>query len=145
MNGSDRSTALWEATLLRRPGIGRAPRIAGRMRIEAPSAVRAREAAAAMMAKRADGAPGWSLGLLRPLVPGLPGTYRYRVIFAAWVEEEAGYHREDTLATEVWATDAESARRMARREAEMLPAYRGAWRIRQVRRIAETGDRWAGP
>ena len=89
------------------------------------------------MAKCAGDASGWSLGLLCPLAPGLSGTYLYRVIFAAWIEDAAEYRREDVHATEVWATDAESARRMAQQEAEVLPAYRGSWRIRQVRRIAE--------
>ena len=139
------STAPWEVTFLHRPDPGRAPRIAGRMRIEAPSAVRAREAATAGMARRAGEAAGWSLGLLCPLAPGLPGTFLYRVVFAEWVEEEAEYRRDDVHAAEVWATDGESARRIARQEVEVLPVYRGAWRIRQVRRIAETGDPWARP
>lgn len=129
-------TALWEVTFLRRSSPGRAPRIAGRMRIEAPSASRAREAASERMSRRADDGSTWSLGLLCPLAPGLPGTHLYRVTFAAWVEEEADYRREDVLATEVWATDADSARRMARQKAEALPAYRGAWRIRRVERLA---------
>jgi hypothetical protein len=130
------SAALWEVTFLRRSSPGRAPRIAGRMRIEAPSAARAREAASEGMSRLADDGWSWSLGLLRPLAPGLPGTHLYRVTFAAWVEEEAAYRREDVLATEAWATDAESARRIARQKAEALPAYRGAWRIRRVERLA---------
>lgn len=134
------SGALWEVTFLRRPSPGRAPRIAGRMCIEASSAARAREAASAGMSRCAGGGSGWSVGLLCPLAPGLPGTHLYRVTFAAWVEEEVEYRREDVHATEMWATDAESARRMARQEAEALPAYRGAWRIRRVERLASGGD-----
>jgi hypothetical protein len=106
------------------------------MRIEAPSAVRAREAASEGMSRFADDGATWSVGLLCPLVPALPGTHLYRVTFAAWVEEETEYRREDVLAPEVWATDAESARRIARRAADALPDYRGAWRIRQVERLA---------
>ena len=128
--------ALWEVTFLRRSSPGRAPHIAGRMRIAAPSAVRAREAASEEVTRFADDGSSWSVGLLRPLAPGLPGTHLYRVTFAAWVEEEARYRREDVLATEVWATDAESARRIARQKAEALAAYRGAWRIRRVERLA---------
>ena len=138
------STALWEVTFLRRPAPGRAPRIAGRMRIDAPSAVQARGAAMEGMSRYARDSSGWSVGLLCPLAPGLPGTHLYRVTFAVWVEDEAEYHREDVLVTELWATDADSARRMALQEAEGLPAYRGAWRIRRVERLASGGER-TGP
>lgn len=138
--GMRTSAPLWDVTFLRRPGPGRAPRVAGRMGIDAPTAAQAREAASAGMSRLSAGAAGWSIGLLRPLVPGLPGTHLYRVTFSAWVEEEVEYRREDVLVTDVWATNGDSARRLARRDAEALPAYRGAWRIRRVDRV-ETGAR----
>ena len=130
---------LWEVTFLRRLRPGRAPRVAGRMRIAAPSAPLARAAAAEGMSLLAVDGAAWSLGLLCPLAPAMAGTHLYRVIFAAWVEEESEYRREDVPAVEVWATDGDSARRLARQQAEARADYRGAWRIRRVERVEGAG------
>jgi hypothetical protein len=126
----------WEVTFLHRTRPGRAPHVGGLARIAADSASEARDAAVQRLAQTAGDAPGWSLGLLRPLVPDLAGTHLYRVTFAAWIEDEAAYRREDVFACAVWATDSEAARRLARQRARSAEAYDGAWRVDRVVRIA---------
>ena len=134
--GARTGAPLWDVTFLHRPGPGRATRIAGGMRIDALTAGQARKAALDGLMRLAGDGSNWSLGLLRPLAPGLPGTHLYGVTFSAWIEEAAQYRREDVCTIQTWATDGDSARRMARLKAETLPAYRGAWRIRRVERLA---------
>jgi hypothetical protein len=104
----------------------------GRARFQAPDATRARQAARAALAARADGEPRWSLGLLRSLTPNAPGTRRYVVTFAAWGACEDRFVRRDVHECDVWASDATSARRFACEQVQALPGYRPAWRVRQV-------------
>lgn len=128
-------------TLLRRPPGARRPRVAARVVLEAPDLDEARRAAeAALEARRSDEAR-WSLGVLRPLTPMAPGTHRYRVTFARWESEEDRFVRRDVHHLDVWAADAQSARRLAQQEVQTVPGYEPAWRIRQVARI---DDRRAG-
>jgi hypothetical protein len=127
----------WEVTLLRRPPGAARARVAGRLVVQAADADGARLAAQAALAERAGdrGDAGWSLGVLRPLTPMAPGTHRYRVTFAVWEGEAERFVRRDVQALEVWAADATSARRLAQQEIQAIPAYRPAWRIRQVARL----------
>jgi len=79
---------------------------------------------------RAGHAPG-------PLTPDAPGTYRYAVTFAVWAPEGDGFARHDTHRLMVWATDAQSARRLAHEEVQTLADYLPAWRVRRVVRVPE--------
>lgn len=125
----------WEVTLLRRATARHRPRVAGRLRFEADDADAARAIAADGLARRAEGDPDWALGPLRPLVRAIPGTRPYRVTFAVWRESARGFVREDVLVITLWATDGQSARRLALTEAQASPDYEGAWRVREVRRV----------
>lgn len=129
----------WEVTFLHRARPGRAPCVGGLTRVVADSASGAREVAEREMARAAAGAPGWSLGVLRPLAPALTGAHLYEVTFAAWIEEAAVYRREEVFACAVWATDAESARRIAAQRAQASEGYRGSWRIVRVTRTTSGG------
>jgi hypothetical protein len=118
----------------------RRPRQAARRRAAAlpgPDAGRARTAADDALAARAGEEGRWSLGVLRPLTPAAPGTYRYLVTFAAWESDGDGFARRDVHGLTVWATDAGSARRLAHEEAQAVPGYRPAWRVRRVVRVPE--------
>jgi hypothetical protein len=130
----------WEVTLLRRPPGGKRARVAGRVVVQAANADRARAAAEAALRERAGGGAGsgarWSLGVLRPLTPRAPGTHRYRVTFAVWTSEGDRFVRQDVHELDVWAADAQSARRLAQQEIQIVPGYRPVWRIRQVARAA---------
>ncbi len=138
--GRGAASVSWEVTLLRRTGARGRPQVAGRLRFEAPDARCAREAADDALAARSGREDGrWSLGVLRPLTPDAPGTYRYAVTFAVWAPEGEEFARHDTHRLTVWATDAQSARRLAHEEIQSLPAYRPAWRVRRVVRVPEAG------
>ncbi len=128
----------WEITLLHRTEARGQPHVAGRLRFEAPDARHAREAADDALAVRSGTDEGrWSLGVLRPLTPDAPGTYRYAVTFAVWAPEGDGFARHDTHRLMVWATDAQSARRLAHEEVQTLADYLPAWRVRRVVRVPE--------
>jgi hypothetical protein len=124
----------WEVTLLRRPPGGKRARVAGRVVVQAPDADRARQAAQAELLARSGGEPRWSLGVLKPLTPMAPGTYRYLVTFAVWESGAERFVRRDVHTLLVWAADAASARRLAQQEIQRVPGYLPAWRIRQVAR-----------
>jgi hypothetical protein len=79
----------------------------------------------------------WSLGTLRPLDPGAPGTRRYRVIFTLWESREDRFERRTVQEMELWATNATTARRIAQLNVQSLPAYIPAWRIQGVERIID--------
>jgi hypothetical protein len=131
-------------TLLRRPsGSGRA-RVMGRHRFAAPDARRARTAAEAALAARADGEPRWSLGVLHAVTADAPGTRRYVVTFAAWEDRGERYRRRDVHEREVWATDATSARRVACELVQAMPDYLPAWRVRRVASARGARRRRAG-
>jgi len=125
----------WEVTLLRRATPRHQPLVAGRLLFDADDAATARRIAEDGLASRADGDHHWALGPLRPLTRSTPGTYPYRVTFAMWHERVDGFVRQDVLVTTLWATDAQSARRLATTEAQASPAHEGAWRVREVRRV----------
>lgn len=126
----------WEATLLCRRAGGHSPVVAGRVEIQAPDVESARVAADAAVAARDDGTSIWSLGILRPLTLGAPGTHRYRVVFAIWESTDDRFVRSDVAEIEVEACDAQSARRQASQEIQHGADYRPAWRIREVVRTA---------
>ena len=126
----------WEVAFLRRRERGSGSVVAGRVELQAPNLDSARQAAQVAIDARAKGAEGWFLGMLRPLTPDAPGTHRYRVVFAVWEANEDRFVRRDVHAIELWAADAQSARRHAQQEAHVLPAYQPAWRIREVVRLA---------
>ena len=64
--------------------------------------------------------------MLRPLTPMAPGTHRYRAVFALWEAGEDRFVRRDVHELEVWAADAQSARRLAQQE------IRGVARLRAL-------------
>lgn len=141
-HGSAREDAAraWEVTLLRRLAPRHRPVVAGRLRFDADDAETARRIAEDGLARRAAGDPCWALGPLRPLTRFIPGTRPYRVTFAMWRDSPRGFERVDVLIITLWATDAGSARRLAMTEAQVSPAYEGAWRVREARRVgAMTG------
>jgi hypothetical protein len=107
------------------------------MVLEAPDLDEARRAAEAALEERRDDGGRWSLGLLRPLTPMAPGTHRYHAIFALWEAHEDRFVRRDTHTLEIWAADAQSARRQAQREIQSVPGYEPAWRIRRVSRVGD--------
>jgi hypothetical protein len=104
----------------------------GRAGFRARDAAGAHEAAQAALAARAGGEPGWSVGLLRVLTPNAPGAHIYDVTFAMWEACEDRFISRDVHESNVWATDAGSARRLAAQHAQALPGYVPAWRVRQV-------------
>jgi hypothetical protein len=110
--------------------------------LEAPDLAEARRAAeAAIEERRHEEAGGWSLGMLRPLTPMAPGTHRYRAVFARWEEVGDRFVRADVHHLDVWAADAQSARRLAQQEIQKVPGYQPSWRIRQVARTDGAGGR----
>jgi hypothetical protein len=119
---------------LRRPPGARRPRVAARVVLEAPDLAEARRAAWAALEERRSDESRWSLGVLRPLTPMAPGTHRYRATFALWESGEDRFVRRDVHHLEVWAADAQSARRLAQQEVRTVVGYEPAWRIRQVAR-----------
>lgn len=107
------------------------------MVLEAPDLASAQRAAqAALDARRCDESR-WSLGVLRPLTPKAPGTYRYRATFALWEAGEDRFVRRDVHDIDVWAADAQSARRLAQQAVRHVDGYAPAWRIRRVARIID--------
>lgn len=127
----------WEITLLRRPPGARRPRVAGRVRFEAPDLVRARRAAAKALEERASGDDRWSLGVLKPLTPRAPGTHRYRVVYAVWQADGDFFTRRDIHALEVWAADAQDARRLSHMDIQDVDGYQPAWRVRHIVRVPD--------
>lgn len=111
------------------------------MVLEAPDLAGARRAAEAALEERRSDESRWTLGVLRPLTPMAPGTHRYRATFARWEDGEDRFVRRDVHDLEVWAADAQSARRLAQQEVRTVPGYEPSWRIRQVARV----DGRAGP
>jgi hypothetical protein len=103
--------------------------------LEAPDLAEARRAAWAALEERRSDESRWSLGVLRPLTPMAPGTHRYRATFALWEAGEDRFVRRDVHELEVWAADAQSARRLAQQEIRGVEGYEPAWRIRQVARV----------
>jgi hypothetical protein len=103
--------------------------------LEAPDLDGARRAVEAELEERRSDESRWTLGLLRPLTPMAPGTHRYRATFALWEDGQDRFVRRDVHVLEVWATDAQNARRLAQQEIQAVPRYEPAWRIRQVARV----------
>ena len=126
----------WEATFLRRRTTGGRSVVVGRVELQAPNLASARQAAQVAIAARANGADGWTLGMLRPLTPDAPGTHQYRIVFAVWEAEDDRFVRRDVHELELWAADAQSARRQAQHDAQATGDYDPAWRIREVVRVA---------
>ena len=81
-------------------------------------------AAQAALEERRSDESRWSLGVLRPLTPMAPGTHRYRATFALWEAGEDRFVRRDVHELEVWAADAQSARRLAQQEIRMVDRLR---------------------
>lgn len=109
------------------------------MVLEAPDLAEARRAAQAALEERRSDESRWTLGVLRPLTPMAPGTHRYRATFALWEAGEDRFVRRDVHHLEVWAADAQSARRLAQQEVRTVDSYQPAWRIRQVARVDAPG------
>ena len=105
------------------------------MVLEAPDLAGARRAAEAALEERRSDESRWSLGVLRPLTPMAPGTHRYRATFALWEAAEDRFVRRDVHHLDVWAADAQSARRLAQQEIRTIGGYQPSWRIRAVARI----------
>lgn len=123
----------WEATLLCRRGGARRPLVAARIELQAPDLDSARHLAGEAIAARQQADEGaWSLGILRPLTPAAPGTQRYRVTFAVWESDEDRFVRRDVHTVELWACDAQSARRQAQVDVHAVAGFAPAWRIREV-------------
>lgn len=135
----------WEVTLLRRPPGARRPRVAGRVVLHAPDLDGARRAAEAALEERRGDDSRWSLGLLKPLTPMAPGTHRYRAVFSLWEAREDRFVRRDVHTLEVWAADAQTARRLAQQEIRTVEGYQPAWRIRQVARANPPRARSSAP
>jgi hypothetical protein len=112
----------------------------GRVRFRAADATCARQAAEAALAARSGLEPRWSLGLLRALTPNAPGTHPYLVTFSAWESRGEDFVRRDVHRSDIWATDATAARRLAVREAQALPGYLPAWRVTRVERRGARRD-----
>ena len=96
--------------------------MAARVVLEAPDLEGAQRAAEAALEERRSDESRWSLGVLRPLTPMAPGTHRYRAVFALWEAGEDRFVRRDVHELEVWAADAQSARRLAQQEMRGPPA-----------------------
>lgn len=111
------------------------------MVLEAPDLDGARRAAEAELEERRADESRWTLGLLRPLTPMAPGTHRYRAVFARWEAGDDRFVRLDVHALEIWAADAQSARRLAQQEVRTVEGYEPSWRIRQVARVDGRGRR----
>lgn len=124
----------WEFTLLRRPPGTHKARVAGRIVIEAPSADDARAQAMSALAERSkdEGASVWSLGILKPLTPKAPGTRQFAVTFAVWEATDDRFVRRDVHRLDVWAEDANTARRIAQQDIQSIDGYHPVWRIRAV-------------
>jgi hypothetical protein len=116
--------------------------VAARVVLEASDLAAAQAAAEAALEERRSDESRWTLGVLRPLTPMAPGTHRYRATFALWEAGEDRFVRRDVHDLEVWAADAQSARRLAQQEIRGVAGYEPSWRIRQVARVdpAGTGD-----
>ena len=97
--------------------------MAARVVLEARDLAEARIAAEAALDERRSDESRWSLGLLRPLTPMAPGTHRYRATFALWEAGEDRFVRRDVHHCEVWAADAQSARRLAQQEIRKVTGY----------------------
>jgi hypothetical protein len=108
--------------------------VAARVVLEAPDLAGARRAAEAELEERRSDESRWTLGLLRPLTPMAPGTHRYRATFALWEAGEDRFVRRDVHALEIWAADAQSARRLAQQQVQTIAGYEPSWRIREVAR-----------
>jgi hypothetical protein len=111
--------------------------VAARVVLEAPDLAEARRAAEAALAERRSDEARWSLGMLRPLTPMAPGTHRYRAVFARWEDDDDRFVRVDVHHLDVWAADAQSARRLAQQEIQKVQGYEPSWRIRQVARAGD--------
>jgi hypothetical protein len=109
--------------------------VAARVVLEAPDLAGARRAAEAALEERRSDESRWSIGVLRPLTPMAPGTHPYRATFALWESQEDRFVRRDVHHLDVWAADAQSARRLAQQEVQSVPGYEPSWRIRQVARL----------
>lgn len=107
------------------------------MVLTAPDLAGARAAAEAALAERSDDEARWSVGMLRPLTPRAPGTHRYRAVFSLWEDSHDRFVRRDMYTLEVWAADAQSARRLAQQEIRTVEGYQPSWRIRQVVRVTD--------
>lgn len=105
------------------------------MVLEAVDLDAAREAAEAAIEERRSDESRWSLGVLRPLTPEAPGARHYRAIFARWEPVEDRFVRRDVHDLDVWAADAQSARRLAQQQVRAIAAYDSSWRIRRVARV----------
>ncbi len=127
----------WEITLLRRPPGARRPRVAGRVVFEAPDLAGARTAARRHLETRESGGGSWSLGVLKPLTPQAPGTHRYRVVYAVWEPVDDFFERRDVHAIEVWAADAQDARRLSHAEIQDVEGYQPVWRVRHVAQASD--------
>lgn len=126
----------WEATLLCRRGGARRPLVAARIALKAPDLTAARRLADEALAARREADEGtWSLGILRPLTDAAPGTQHYRITFAVWESDDDRFVRRDVHTIELWAADAQSARRQAQVEVHSAPGHAPSWRIREVQRI----------
>jgi hypothetical protein len=68
-----------------------------------------------------------------------PGTHRHRATFARWEDGQDRFVRRDVHELEVWATDAQNARRLAQQEIQAVPGYEPSWRIRRVARTDGRG------
>lgn len=124
--------------MCRRGGARRAL-VAARIELSAPDLDAAKHLAGeAIAARQAADEGAWSLGMLRPLTPAAPGTQRYRVTFAVWESDEDRFVRRDVHTIELWACDAQSARRQAQSDVHAVDGHTPAWRIREVLKI-ETG------
>ncbi len=103
---------------------------------EAPDLKRARVAARTALEARATGEDNWSLGVLKPLTPKAPGTHCYCVVYAIWEPEGDFFERRDVHEIEVWAADAQDARRLSQADVQDVAGYEPAWRVRTVVRAA---------
>lgn len=111
------------------------------MVLEAADLDAARRAAERELEARRQDESRWTLGVLRPLTPMAPGTHRYRAIFARWEPTPDRFVRRDVHHLEVWAADAQSARRLAQQEVRTTPGYDSSWRIRRVERQGGAAQR----
>jgi hypothetical protein len=133
----------WEVTILRRASSSAGAHVAGRITFVASDAYAARRLAEAALTERREesgrrgGSSVWSLGTLRPLDSGAPGTGRYRVIFTLWESREDRFECRTVHDMELWATSATTARHIAQLNVQSLPHYIGAWRVQGVAQIID--------